>query len=262
MMIVTPSAHGDYWNPMTQILLIRHAVNDFVKTGKLAGWTPEVHLNNDGKAQAEALGKRLTDAPMTHLYASPLERTMETAGAILEHRAATLPRLEIIQNRELGEVRYGDWEGQEINALTKRKMWHVIQEYPSRAYFPNGETMRGVQMRAVNEIERLATAHPRGMIAVVSHADLIKMILAHYLGMHLDNFQRIVVSPASISTLALGYGRPYVGAMNDMAHVTQMERERAAATLAAAANALDQDSAAGDVTPPAAQDGQKETAHA
>ena len=131
-----------------------------------------------------------------------------------------------MQNREIGEVQYGDWQGQAIAALTKRKMWHVIQEYPSRASFPNGETMREVQTRAVNELERLSLRHPREMIAVVSHADVIKMMLAHFLGMHLDNFQRIVVSPASISSVTLGYGRPYVGVVNDTAHVAQLARER------------------------------------
>jgi probable phosphomutase (TIGR03848 family) len=207
---------------MTHILLIRHAVNDFVKTGKLAGWTPGVHLNDEGKAQAEALGKRLADAPIQHLYSSPLERTMETAEAIQQHH----PRLVIQQKEGIGEVRYGDWEGMSISTLSTRKMWHVVQEYPSRASFPNGETMRGVQIRAVNAIEELAAAHPGEMVAVVSHADLIKMILAHFLGMHLDAFQRIVIAPASISSLMLGYGRPYVGTMNDVAHITQMERER------------------------------------
>ncbi|MBE0689371.1 MAG: MSMEG_4193 family putative phosphomutase [Anaerolineae bacterium] len=207
---------------MTQILLIRHAVNDFVKTGKLAGWTPEVHLNDEGKAQADALGKRLADAPIRRLYSSPLERTMETAEAICQYH----PHLSIEQNRAIGEVQYGDWQGQAIAALTKRKMWHVIQEYPSRASFPNGETMREVQTRAVNEIETLSLRHPREMVIVVSHADVIKMIMAHYLGMHLDNFQRIVVSPASISSVTLGYGRPYVGVVNDTAHIAQQERER------------------------------------
>jgi probable phosphoglycerate mutase len=207
---------------MTHFLLVRHAVNDFVKTGKLAGWTPEVHLNDEGKAQAEALGKRLADVPIRFLYASPLERTMETAEAIRQHH----PKLGIIQNTEIGEVRYGDWEGMEINALRSRKMWSVVQETPSRAFFPNGETMRGVQTRAVDEIERLTMAHPRELVVVVSHADVIKMVVAHYLGMHLDNFQRIVVSPASITSISLGYGRPYVGTVNDIAHIVQMEREQ------------------------------------
>jgi probable phosphomutase (TIGR03848 family) len=218
---------------MTHFLLVRHAVNDFVKTGKLAGWTPEVHLNDEGKAQAEALGKRLAEVPIRHLYASPLERTMETAQALSQHH----PKLDIVQNVEIGEVRYGDWEGMEVNALRHRKMWQVVQETPSRAYFPNGETMRGVQTRAVNEIERLATVHPAGLVVVVSHADVIKMLIAHFLGMHLDNFQRIVISPASISSLSLGFGRPYVGTVNDVAHISQMERERKAATAAEAAAA-------------------------
>lgn len=207
---------------MTHILLIRHAVNDFVKTGRLAGWTPGVHLNEEGQAQAEALGKRLADSTIHRLYSSPLERTMETAQAIQQHH----PHLPIITNEQIGEVRYGDWEGMEISKLTGRKMWQVVQQYPSRAEFPNGETMRGVQTRAVNAIEALVEAHPRETVVVVSHADLIKMVIAHFLGMHLDEFQRIVIAPASISSLSLGFGRPYVGTVNDVAHITQLERER------------------------------------
>lgn len=215
---------------MTHILLIRHAVNDFVKTGKLAGWTPGVHLNEEGQAQAEALGKRLANAPIDHIYASPLERTMETAQAIVAHHT----HLHIEVNEEIGEVRYGDWEGEKIAHLSRRKMWQVVQEYPSRAYFPNGETMRGVQNRIVNAIEKMVTRHPNQMVIAVLHADLIKMALAHYLGMHLDNFQRIIVSPASINVLMLGHSRPFVGAMNDVAHVLELEKQRREAKKAEA----------------------------
>ncbi len=207
---------------MIHLLLIRHAVNDYVKTGKLAGWTPGVHLNEDGKAQAEALGERLANAPLKALYVSPLERTMETAEAIQAHH----PNLSITMNLEIAEVRYGDWEGKKISELRRRKMWEVVQEYPSRAYFPNGETMRGVQTRIVNEIERLVSQHPNEMIAIVFHADLIKMALAHYLGMHLDCFQRIAVSPASISGIQLGHSRPYITTMNDTAHLQALDDAR------------------------------------
>lgn len=207
---------------MTTILLIRHAVNDFVKTGKLAGWTPGVHLNDEGKAQAEALGKRLADAPLNHIYASPIDRTMETAQAIVQHH----PHLTVEANTDIGEVLYGDWEGKKIRDLAQRKMWDVVQEYPSRAYFPNGETMRGVQVRIVDAIEGFVRKHPNQMIALVFHADLIKMALAHYLGMHLDVFQRIVISPASISTLQLGHSRPFVVTMNDIAHVLELNKQR------------------------------------
>jgi probable phosphoglycerate mutase len=205
---------------MTTLLLVRHAVNDFVKTGKLAGWTPHVHLNDEGKQQAEALGQRLAGLPIKRLYSSPLERTMETAEAIQKHH----PHLIIQANERIGEVRYGEWEGKSIASLRGWKMWHVVQHTPSRAEFPGGETMRGVQLRMVDEIERLVTAHPRELVVVVSHSDPIKMVVAHYLGMHLDNFQRIMIAPASISTLHLGYGQPAVVSVNDMAHLSPEQK--------------------------------------
>ena len=207
---------------MTQILLVRHGSNDYTQTNRLAGWTPDVHLSEQGQAEAEAVAQRLKDAPITQLYASPLDRTMETAQAICRQK----PNLTIQQIDGIGEVDYGDWQGEKISTLAQRKMWQVVQEYPSRAYFPNGESMRAAQVRIVNALEELARRHPRETVAVVSHADLIKMALAHYLGMHLDNFQRIVVSTASISVLILGFGRPYVVTMNDMAHLAALERER------------------------------------
>ena len=205
---------------MTTILLIRHAVNDFVKTGKLAGRMAGVHLNDEGVAQAEALGARLAEAPLRRVYSSPIERTMETAAAIVKHH----PQLTVEARPEITEVDYGAWQGKAISELAKRKMWAVVQEYPSRARFPKGETMRGVQTRIVNAIETLARDHPEQMIALVFHADLIKMALAHYLGMHLDVFQRIVISPASISTLHLSHSRPFIIGMNDIAHLLELKK--------------------------------------
>ena len=206
----------------TQILLIRHAINEYVATGKLAGRLDGVHLNEDGNLQAEALGKRLADVPLKHIYYSRLDRTLETAQAIHQHHS-NIP-LEV--NDGILEVDYGDWQDKKINDLRKRKMWDVIQEYPTRAYFPNGESMRSVQNRVVDEIEALVQKHPNQMIALVFHADLIKMTVAHYLGVHLDNFQRIVISPASISTLILGHSRPFVANVNDTAHVQELERQK------------------------------------
>lgn len=207
---------------MTQILLIRHAVNEYVATGKLAGRLDGVHLNDDGKEQAEALGQRLADAPLRHIYTSRLDRTQETAQAIHQHH----PTIPLEVNDGILEVDYGDWQDMKIDDLRKRKMWEVIQEYPTRAYFPNGESMRSVQNRVVDEIEALVQKHPNELIALVFHADLIKMTLAHYLGVHLDNFQRIVISPASISTLILGHSRPFVANVNDIAHVQELERRK------------------------------------
>ena len=104
----------------------------------------------------------------------------------------------------MGEVRYGEWEGEKIEELAKLPEWHVVQHVPSRHQFPSGESLREVQFRVINALEKLAASHADDMIAVCSHADLIKLILAHYLGTHIDLFQRIVISPASASVLMLG----------------------------------------------------------
>lgn len=200
---------------MTEFLLIRHAVNDFVKTGKLAGWTPEVHLNEDGRAQAEALGKRLAQTRIDALYASPLERTVETAQAVLAYH----PELQLQLLEDVGEVRYGTWQGEEIGKLAQRKAWQIVQAVPSRMRFPNGEAMRNTQMRAVNALEELVEKHPRATVAVVSHSDVIKMIVTHYLGLHLDLFQRIEISPASLTIISLSYGRPTIVQVNETSYL-------------------------------------------
>lgn len=207
---------------MVHILLVRHAVNDWVKTGKLAGWTPAVHLNELGEAQAAALGERLAKTKLHAIYSSPLERTMETAEAIVTHH----PHLSIKPLEAIGEVRYGEWEGQELSKLRQFKLWHHVQHYPSRVEFPGGETMRGAQERAVNAIEQLRHWHPRQTVVAVSHSDVIKMIVAHYLGMHLDQFQRIDISPASLTALVLDSGRPIVHCVNDTSHNPKEERDK------------------------------------
>lgn len=201
---------------MTRFLLIRHAVNDWVKTGKLAGRTPEVHLNDEGNAQAEALGKRLAEVKLTAIYSSPLERTMETAQAIAHYQEDANIQVE----EGILEVGYGRWQGAKIAKLAQKKAWYTVQHFPTRMQFPEGETMRGAQARAVDAVERLYDNHRKGgQVALVGHSDVIKMILAHYLGMHLDMFQRIVVSPASISVLHLSDNRPMIEVINDTSHL-------------------------------------------
>lgn len=202
---------------MVKFFLIRHATNEWVQTGRLAGWTPSVHLNDYGKQQAAALGERLSDIPLTALYASPLERTMETANAI----AARQSNLDVRTEVGIGELEFGSWQGKKIKKLAKKKKWQIVQHTPSRMQFPGGETMRGAQARAVDTIERLYEEYREqkdATIAIVGHSDIIKMIMAHYLGVHLDLFQRIVISTASISVLILDEGRPFIERMNDTSH--------------------------------------------
>ncbi|NJL93442.1 MAG: hypothetical protein HC915_06785 [Anaerolineae bacterium] len=156
---------------MTTILLIRHAVNDWVKTGKLAGWTPGVHLNELGQAQAEALGERLAKTRLHAIYTSPLERTVETAEAIAKHH----PHLQLQHLENVGEVRYGAWQGQSLARLRRFKLWYNVQHHPIRVRFPEGETMRAAQARIVDALEMLYARHPRQTVVVVSHSDIIKM---------------------------------------------------------------------------------------
>lgn len=188
---------------MTLIYLIRHGENEYVGKGKLAGWLPGVHLNDKGVAQAKALVDHFAKIPLQAIYSSPLERTVETASPLADAKG-----LEIVEREGLGEIRYGSWEGRSLKALRKRNLWPIIQSTPSLARFPDGESFVEAQDRVVSEIEFLRSRHKgkKGSFACVSHADVIKLILAHYIGLHIDLFQRLSVSPASISALHIDPG--------------------------------------------------------
>ena len=193
--------------------MIRHGENEWTESHKLAGRTPGVHLNDYGRLQAEALGQRLAQVKLSAVYASPLERTVETAEAIARpHQLKVKTRSGII------EVDYGEWTGEAIKTLAKKKNWPVIQFYPSGAGFPAGETMFQMQSRMVQAINKLVGKHPGQIIAVVGHADLIKAAVAHYLGVHFDLFQRIVISTASITTISFTPMGPRIVTVNDTQH--------------------------------------------
>lgn len=197
----------------TTVLFIRHGENEWTKSHKLAGRTVGVHLNEHGRHQAAALGKRLAKTKLDAIYASPLERTVETAQAIANHH-----QLEVQLEAELLEVDYGKWTGKDIAKLAKKKNWPIIQFYPSGASFPGGETMYQMQARFISAVSQLVNKHPEQTIAVVGHADLIKAAIAHYLGVHFDLFQRIVVSTASITTVSFAPMGPRVICVNDTNH--------------------------------------------
>lgn len=179
-------------------MLVRHGENDWVKKNRLAGWIPGIHLNQSGREQAEQAANRLADLPIKAVYSSPVLRCTETAQYVAKPH-----QLEVIELEELGEVKYGKWEGKKIKKLARKRRWHAVQFFPSRFRFPQGEALRETQFRAVQVIEELSAAHQTEAVVVVSHADLIKLVLAHYLGVHMDLFQRIAVSPASASVLSL-----------------------------------------------------------
>ncbi len=189
---------------MTVFLLVRHGENDWVKKHRLAGWLPDIHLNKNGRRQAKAAAARLVSQPVKAIYSSPVTRCIETAEPI-----GAQFKLPIKCHPDLGEVRYGKWEGKKVKKLAKKTRWQVVQYFPSRLRFPAGEALREVQFRAIQMLEQLSETHVGETVVVVSHADVIKLVLAHYLGVHIDLFQRIAVSPASISVVQLS-SRGYV----------------------------------------------------
>jgi probable phosphomutase (TIGR03848 family) len=194
----------------TTLVLLRHATTS--ATGKrLGGRKPGFHLDAPGREQAEAAARRLAALPISAVYASPLERTRETAAPV-----ARAHGLRVRIERGILEVDYGEWTDRPLAQVRRLGLWRTIQQAPSRVTFPGGESIRGAQQRAVEATERIAAAHAGETVVLVSHADVIKAIIAHHLGMGLDLFQRIVISPASSSTLLLPDGAaPVVLNVND-----------------------------------------------
>ena len=185
---------------MPTFLLIRHAENEYVAKGRLAGRLPGVHLNKNGKRQAETVAVALAKAPIKAIYSSPMERCLETAQPL-----AAATGLEIIPRKGLIEVDFGKWQDKTLKQLSRRKLWKVVQANPSRMQFPKGETFGNAQQRIVQELENLANEHgDRELIACFSHSDLIKLAVSYYLGQPIDLFQRIMISPASVSIIHLG----------------------------------------------------------
>lgn len=197
---------------MTTVLFVRHGLTAL--TGPvLTGWTPGIHLDDRGRRQVEALAGRLAPVPLAAIVSSPLERCVDTADALAAGRNPVPDRH--VDDR-VGEVRYGTWTGGEIKKLARDPLWSVVQAHPSAMTFPGGEALRETQARAVAAVrdwnERLGE---EATYAIVSHADVIKAILADALGLHLDQFQRIVVGPASLSVVRYTRLRPFVLRVND-----------------------------------------------
>jgi probable phosphomutase (TIGR03848 family) len=182
---------------LTTLVLVRHAVTE--QTGPLlTGRNRGVDLSDDGRKQAAALADRLADLPVTAVYASPMERTTQTAAAVAQRH--TLPVRELPGALEAD---YGEWTGGNLSELAKTELWKTVQRAPSRARFPGGESLAEMQARIVRCLEDVVAQHQGEIVVVVSHADPIKAAIAHYTGVHLDLFQRIVVSPASVTAFQL-----------------------------------------------------------
>ncbi len=195
----------------TLVLFVRHGHT--ATTGKvLPGRARGLHLDGTGREQARAVAERLAALKsIDAIYASPLERTRETAAAI-----ATLRGLKVRTERGLVELDIGEWTGDELKAASRRPEWKAVQTYPSGFRFPGGESFVEMQGRVVATVGRIRAAHPGQTVVAVSHADPIKAAVGHAMGAHLDMFQRFAVSPCSVSAISYGEGGPMVLSVNSV----------------------------------------------
>ena len=204
--------------PPTLVLLVRHGTTP--TTGKvLPGRAPGLHLADAGRAQAEAVAARIAAlTKVSAVYASPLERTKETAAPIAR-QLGVRTRTE----RGLLECDFGEWTGGELKVLAKRPEWAAVQRHPSGFRFPGGESFSEMQTRITGTLAKLQKKHPGETIVAVSHADPIKAAVADAVGTHLDLFQRIVVSPCSVTAIAYGDLGPVVLAVNSTGDLKELK---------------------------------------
>lgn len=200
---------------MATVILVRHGRSTANTSGVLAGRSTGVSLDEHGREQAGRAAERLHGLPVARIVSSPVTRCRQTARAL----AAALPGVAVTTERGLTECDYGEWTGRRIADLAKTKLWRTVQAQPSAVRFPGGESMLEMSERAVSACRRIdeevtAEHGPTALWVAVGHGDPIKAILADALGIHLDQFQRILVDPASVSVVSYDQARPHVRTMN------------------------------------------------
>jgi probable phosphomutase (TIGR03848 family) len=192
-------------------ILIRHGLTDVVGNS-LCGWTPGVHLNEQGRAQAEALPGRLAGAPIAAIYSSPLERALETAAPLSKRLG-----IKVETSKALGEIDFGHWTGRSFESLNDDPEWRRFNNYRSGTKIPGGEWIGDAQLRVVRELEELRGRHPSETVAVFSHGDILRSALAYYLGVSIDLAHRIEISPVSVNIVELNEYGPRILRLNDTA---------------------------------------------
>ena len=196
---------------MPKIVLIRHAHSTANAAGVLSGRLPGVHLSKVGQEQAKRLAERLGKLTISEVHVSPMERCSET---LEPWRIKYGKNVTVVTDKNLVEVDYGKWSGKKLAVLSRAKLWRKIQSQPSSVTFPEGESLAQMQVRAMQSVHNFFDTDLELMI-MVSHGDVIKAIVASALGMHLDDFQRIVIDPASITLLESHGGAIRLTRLND-----------------------------------------------
>ncbi|MBI0299830.1 MSMEG_4193 family putative phosphomutase [Streptomyces sp. PRKS01-29] len=201
---------------MPMLILVRHGRSTANTAGVLAGWTPGVALDERGTAQAEALPARLAGLPLAAAVTSPLQRCRETLAPLLAAR----PELPLHPDDRIGECHYGDWSGRKLAELADEPLMNIVQQHPSAAAFPGGESMRAMHARVVEAVRdwnaRIEREHGADAVYLMcSHGDIIKALVADALGLHLDLFQRISVEPCSVTAIRYTPTRPFLVRLGD-----------------------------------------------
>jgi probable phosphomutase (TIGR03848 family) len=207
---------------MATIFLVRHGLT--ASTGRtLYGRTRGIDLDGRGRAQATQLGSRLRVVQPTAIYSSPLDRCVQTVEPL-----AAAQGLPVWLSDALIEMDAGEWTGRSLASLRRTKLWRQVQTSPSTFRFPGGEAFDEAQARVVDEVGWISRRHPKGRVVVSTHGDIVRILLAHFAGVPLDQFQRTVVDTASVSVVTLGGGRPHVALVNDTGDLSRFGKPGAA----------------------------------
>ena len=197
---------------MARIVLLRHAHSVANEKNLLAGRTPGVSLSKSGREQAVQLVDRLGFMKFDEVAISPLQRCKETIEPWLRTHGASAS---LVVDDAISEVDYGNWSGKSLLSLRRKAQWKVVRDFPSQMVFPEGESLLEMQRRALSGFYRLNSVKGKGPRLLVSHGDVIKAIVAHCLGMHLDQFQRLVIEPASLTIIDTDSGTSRLVRFND-----------------------------------------------
>lgn len=199
---------------MSTVILLRHAHSAANNLGLLTGRLPGISLSKSGFAQAEALVDRIGRNCVDQLHISPIERCQLTINPWLHSRYSSSIEKFVIDER-VTEIDFGNWSGRKLSSLRRDPLWKVVQERPSQMTFPNGESFRSAQRRAFDGVQEIASRKGSKVHLVVSHSDTIKLILAKYMGMKLDTFQKLQIDPASFTILEISKGEGSVKTINN-----------------------------------------------
>ena len=196
---------------MSLVVLVRHAHSQANAAGILSGRRPNIALSEKGRTQAQELAIRLGELKVKELRVSPLQRCIET----IDPWVSTKSRIRRIEDHGITEVDYGKWSGRTLRSLSREKLWKIVQENPSRVFFPDGEGIANMQARAIESMHLALSSTGTGAVVMVSHGDVIKALVAANLGMRLDDFQRIIIDPASVTVFDFSSTTPRLLLLND-----------------------------------------------